>query len=105
MDTYQPIYDAVRSKIIGGDVDSAIETAIRDMNLPHYAEQVGAAYQESAAEQLRPCVIFKPKVYVDGDMWCSLYGENIQDGVAGFGKSPSDAMLDFDKSWHTNLSS
>jgi hypothetical protein len=36
-------------------------------------------------------------------MWCALYGENIQDGVAGFGKSPSLAMIDFDANWFKEL--
>ena len=28
----------------------------------------------------------------DGDQWCALYGENLQEGVAGFGRTPAEAM-------------
>jgi len=33
MDSYQAVYDAARSKISGGDVNEAIQSAIRDINL------------------------------------------------------------------------
>ncbi|MEM9448677.1 MAG: hypothetical protein AAGA75_09090 [Cyanobacteria bacterium P01_E01_bin.6] len=32
------------------------------------------------------------KVYPDGMMWCALWGENLQSGVAGFGRSPNEAL-------------
>ena len=88
---------------VGGDVDEAIRSAIRDMNLSHYVDQAMWEYKEAAAEQMRPCILLKPKLSIDGDKWCALYGENLQDGIAGFGKSPSDAMHDFDKQYHTNI--
>ena len=44
--------------------------------------------------------ILKPKLFVDGDKWCVLYGENLQDGIAGFGESPYKAILDFNKAWN-----
>lgn len=51
----------------------------------------------------RPSTIYKPKIYMDGNQWCCLYGENLQDGVAGFGDSPELAMTNFDKEWHQAL--
>lgn len=38
---------------------------------------------------------FKPKVYKDGDKWCCLYGDNLQDGIAGFGQTPANAAHNF----------
>lgn len=40
---------------------------------------------------------FNATLFMDGGMWCWLFGENIHDGVAGFGKSPYLAALDFNK--------
>ena len=40
------------------------------------------------------------KVYPDGDVWCALYGENVQEGVAGFGDTPHKAVLDFNATWY-----
>lgn len=37
-----------------------------------------------------------PKIFKDGDEWCVLLGDNIQDGVAGFGKTPNLAYTDFE---------
>jgi len=46
-----------------------------------------------------PSVVYKPRVFVDGNMWCALWGENLMEGVAGFGKSPAEAVNDFDRNW------
>ncbi len=57
-----------------------------------------------ANQLVRPAVLFRPRVYIDGNRWCALYGENLQDGVAGFGDSPALALEDFDRQWTTRLS-
>ncbi|MBK7814803.1 MAG: hypothetical protein IPJ52_11040 [Rhodocyclaceae bacterium] len=62
-------------------------------------------YRCAAAEQERPCVLFRPKVFIDGGSWCALYGENLQEGVAGFGASPAEATVAFDAEWHRKLPS
>jgi len=51
--------------------------------------------------RLRPCMLWKPKLSLDGNQWCALYGDNLQSGVAGFGDTPEKAMEDFDKNWKT----
>ena len=33
-------------------------------------------------------------VFMDGDQWCALLGEDIQVGLAGFGYTPSEALRD-----------
>ena len=43
--------------------------------------------------------LFNAKISIDGDMWCWLHGDNLQDGVAGFGKTPYLAALDFNKNF------
>lgn len=106
METYQAIYDAVRSKIQGGSVTDAIEQAFRDSGLSHYTQQASSRFIEEisdvASEHTRPSVLMRPKIYIDGDEWCALYGENLQDGVAGFGISPQKAMSDFDREWRSD---
>ena len=37
------------------------------------------------------------KIFKDGDSWCCLYGENIQEGISGWGSNPYQAALDFRK--------
>lgn len=103
METYQPIFDAVRSTLSNCDVGQAIESAIRNLSLSHYADMAAEAARCAAAEYERPCVLFRPKMSVDGNQWCALYGDNIQDGVAGFGDSPAHAMREFDKAWVSPL--
>jgi hypothetical protein len=58
-------------------------------------------------ERARPFMLLAAhcKISIDGNQWCVLYGENLQDGVAGFGDSPDAASRDFDTSWHTKLPS
>ncbi len=33
--------------------------------------------------------------YKDGNSWCVLIGENIQEGICGFGETPKDAYVNF----------
>jgi len=54
---------------------------------------------DAELERQRPSVLFRPKVYRDGDKWCALYGEDIQAGVCGFGDSPEAATREFDNMW------
>jgi hypothetical protein len=37
----------------------------------------------------------QPKFSKDGDMFCYLYGDNLQVGIAGFGNTPYRAACDF----------
>lgn len=101
MDAYQPIFDAVSLKIRNGDVGSAVTDAVRDAfgQASHYMACVAQDYSYAAMQSIQPSVLFRPKIYIDGDQWCALYGENLQDGVAGFGDSPCHAMMAFDAAW------
>lgn len=36
--------------------------------------------------------MLKPKLYRDGNQWCVLYGDNLQEGICGFGDSPYKAI-------------
>ena len=35
----------------------------------------------------------KPKFSKDGNMYCFLFGDNLQEGIAGFGESPNEAAM------------
>lgn len=37
----------------------------------------------------------KAQLSKDGNMWCVLLGEDLQSGIAGFGSSTWEAILDF----------
>jgi len=56
-----------------------------------------------STELLRPSYLYKPRLFIDSGEWCALLGENLQDGIAGFGKSPDEAYKDFDKSWYRKV--
>lgn len=100
MDAYQATYDAVRSRISPCDVGHIVERAAQNaFDLGHVRallqEQIGIVGGDMTA----PHVLMRPRVYPDGAEWCALYGDNLQDGVAGFGKTPFAACADFDKNW------
>ena len=71
--------------------------------ITHWAEQAYAAIAQAAGEYERPSVLYKPKLAIDGNQWCALYGDDLQNGVAGFGRSPEEAMRDFDKNWRAAI--
>ncbi|HBC9089468.1 TPA: hypothetical protein KE767_004481 [Citrobacter koseri] len=97
-DTYQAVYDAVRSRISNADVGSAIESAMRDAQISFYFDRMACVFDEYASEQARPCVVFKPTLSQDGNAWLAVLGD-IPTGVVGCGDSPAEAMYDFDKKW------
>ena len=72
--------------------------------ISHEAFCAGQAWQQAAAAHERPCVLWKPRLFIDGNQWCALFGENIQEGVVGFGDSPEEAMWAFDAAWRKKLS-
>jgi hypothetical protein len=47
--------------------------------------------------------LLKPKIFIDGNQWCVLYGDNLIDGVAGFGDTPYLAVIDWSKAWNEKL--
>lgn len=63
------------------------------------AGQIRSMVQTECEDKTKPSVLFRPAVSIDGDQWCALYGENLQDGIAGFGDTVGDAMSDFDTNW------
>lgn len=38
----------------------------------------------------------------DGEQWCALAGVDLQQGVAGFGSTPADAIRDFKNSFRND---
>ncbi len=50
-----------------------------------------AIYKENLA------VVLRIPPVKDGDQWCVLYGENLHEGIAGFGSTPWEAMQEFHK--------
>ena len=71
--------------------------------IAHAAAMAGESVRQAAYGHGTPSAVFRPRLFIDQGHWCALYGENLQDGVAGFGKSPAHAMESFDKAWAAAL--
>jgi hypothetical protein len=54
---------------------------------------------QAEEQRMRPSVLFRPSLSIDGDQYCALYGDNLTEGVAGFGDTAELAMADFDRAW------
>lgn len=74
-----------------------------EMHLPANVHEAwlaaGWAIVDAAISHQRPSVLYRPQLCQDGNQWCALYGENLMEGVAGFGDTPKDAMEAFDAAW------
>ena len=57
------------------------------------------AIVEAAAFIAAPHTRMRPRIFPDGDKWCALYGENIMEGVVGFGATPQEACEEFDRNF------
>jgi hypothetical protein len=69
-------------------------------NISHHAWEVAHAAkvcaQEIAGFHASWHAVLKPRLTKDGDMWCALYGENLQVGISGFGHNPAAALYAFE---------
>lgn len=99
-DSYQAIYDAVRSKISGGDIGSAVREIVQNaFDISWEKDAVKTEFLNVAHEMQRPSTIYRPELSQDGDAWLAIYGD-LPTGVVGAGKTPAEAMLAFDKAWY-----
>jgi hypothetical protein len=66
-----------------------------------YVTEDGVLNAQMNTELMRqlPHVLMRPAVFPDGNKWCALYGDNLQEGVAGFGDTPAEATDDFNRNW------
>lgn len=71
----------------------AMNSICNAASMVSYHSEVLSGYMTS------PFILLKPRIFPDGNQWCALYGDNIQEGVAGFGDTPAKAQTDFDKNW------
>lgn len=62
-----------------------------------HQEQLNVIVQE---QELGYVKAFGLKPFKDGNQWCYLLGDNIQEGVCGFGETPYKAMLAFNKAFN-----
>ena len=99
-DNYQAVYDAVRSRISGCNIEESVRNAIPTLDTWSIQKAFVNAAQDIATANTRPSVVLKAALSIDGNQWCALYGVNLQEGLAGFGDTPEKAMLDFDKNYY-----
>lgn len=104
MSDYQAIYDAVRSRISGGNVADAVrEVCYERIDFGHVRALAQEAIGIITNAYDRPSAVFRPKVYRDGNMFCALYGDDIMSGICGFGDTPDGACWEFDKAWRAKV--
>ena len=99
--SYQATYDAIRNRFPHVDAEQIMGNVMRQSgwDISFAMSAVKEEFLRAAAEQQRPFMLLRPAISIDGNQWCALYGENLQDGVAGFGDTPADAANDFDNNW------
>jgi hypothetical protein len=95
-DTHQAIYDAVRSKISGGDVGSVVERVLSEcFDISWQKQHLQQEIYTVSGEMTRPSVLYRPELIQDGNAWLAIYGD-LPTGVVGCGDTPDKAMRDFD---------
>ena len=102
-DNYQAVYDAVRSRFSNFDGRFLTEEIVHRFDFSHQAEIIKQDFLNVSYEMQRPSVLFKPRVFMDGNSWCALLGDDMQNGVVGFGNSPEEATVDFDIAWYKKI--
>lgn len=81
-------------------MDSQLLDRLHNNAIMEHQSAMNAAVQ---SEEYNLIALLKPRISIDGNQWCVLFGENLQDGVCGFGDTPYKAVLDFNKAWNEPL--
>lgn len=74
-----------------------------DPKVAEFMQHFAVGMYDYACRMNEPFALYHPRLFIDGNQWCALYGENIQDGVAGFGNSPENAAMDFNREWSKSI--
>jgi hypothetical protein len=68
----------------------------------HHESQIvpvsGVSKFPGAGRAVRHCYI---NLSLDGNQWCALFGSDLQQGVAGFGDTPSEAVNELEAQFQT----
>lgn len=56
------------------------------------------------SQEMNLFVLLKPTVFIDGDQYCVLYGEDIQKGIVGFGSTIIEAIRNFNLEFYKPIS-
>lgn len=112
-DTYQAVYDAIRSRF-HFDASQLIDRIANMFDISWQKEQVATEWiraanqaQAAAKEQMRPSVLYRPRIQqlITGQ-WRAYYlpGQMphgaLRKGVEAFGATPAEACANFDKVWN-----
>jgi hypothetical protein len=104
MSEYQiEIYDAIRNRFSQFDSQGLMDRIVSNFDCSMSIARIEEQFKMAAVCMQEASAIYRPKLSIDGNQWCALYGDNLQDGVAGFGDSPELAMVDFNKNWYAKL--
>ncbi len=65
-----------------------------------HSQRIVDEFSWTQQEMRRPCVVFKAKVHQENGGYIATCGDALAVlGVMAFGKTPAEAMLNFDKVW------
>lgn len=69
------------------------------MELPNEFYRACEEATNTLAAMRAPHVLLKPHFARDGNQYSYLLGDDLAEGVAGFGDTPAKAAQDFDNNW------
>lgn len=72
------------------------EDILHKLRLEHEA-RMNLIYDETSTMLVKK---LGAEIKKDGDEWCCVSGNNIQEGICGFGKTPYDAVTAFRKEFY-----
>lgn len=75
------------------------------MSAPAISGYVQGVYEGTIIEaaEVNLIAVLKPTLSIDGSHYCWLFGDDLMNGVAGFGLSPYLAALDFKRAFYAEL--
>jgi len=68
--------------------------------LTNTVHRIANEIKEIGDENFTLLAALKPRIFLDGNQWCCLYGEDIMQGIVGFGATPQHAYGEFYRAWY-----
>ena len=83
--------------ILNNEYSHNLANWINNMQVIEHQERMNLLLGE---QQMQLVKTYNLVPFKDGGCWCVLLGDNIQDGICGFGETPFEAILDFNSAFH-----
>lgn len=77
-----------------------LETLSRFSSVFGHGTEIENNLLDASRQLACPARNYGARIFLDGNKWCCLLGDNMMEGIVGFGDSPDAAVWAFRTEWY-----